>query len=50
MILVNVMYTLVYVCASMENYPGGAALTRFNNYYKNIDNGVPPLSSTQATR
>lgn len=41
MLFANSGYTLLYTYTAMENYPGGVSLTRFNNYYKNTDNGTP---------
>lgn len=46
MLLGNLGYTLVYTYGSMENYPGGASIVRFNGYYKNVGNGMPSPSST----
>ena len=46
MLFANLVGTLLYTYVSMENYPGGASLARFNEYYKNVDNGIPSYSST----
>lgn len=50
MLFINMLYTLAYTYASAENYPGGAALARFNEYYKDVDNGMPSYSSTRVAR
>ena len=44
MLFANSVGTLLYTHVSMENYPGGASIVRFNKYYKNIDNGIPSNS------
>ena len=41
MLFANSVGTLLYTYVSMENYPGGASLVRLNEYYKNVDNGIP---------
>ena len=48
MLLANSVCTLVYTYGSMENYPGGASLARFDEYCKSVDNGIPSHSSTQS--
>ena len=45
MLFANLGYTLVYTYGSMENYPGGAALVRFNERYKSSYNGILSHSS-----
>ena len=45
MLFANSVGTLLYTYVSMENYPGGASLVRFNEYYKNVDNGIHSHSS-----
>jgi len=49
MLFANSAGTLLYTYVSMENYPGGAALVRFNEYYKNLDNGIPSDYPTEIT-
>jgi len=43
MLFANSVYTLIYTYGSMENYPGGASLVRFNEHYKDVDNGISPI-------
>jgi len=37
MIFANLAGTALYTYVSMENYPGGASLVRFNEHYKTVD-------------
>ena len=43
MIFANFTGTVLYTYVSMDNYPGGTSLVRFNEYYKTLDNGMPSI-------
>lgn len=47
MLFANSVGTILYAYVSMENYPGGASLVRFNEHYKNVDDGMPSDYSTK---
>ena len=43
MTFANFASTVLYTYVSTGNYPGGASLVRFNEHYKTVDNGTPPI-------
>ncbi|KAF9649276.1 alpha-1,6-mannosyltransferase subunit [Thelephora ganbajun] len=48
MLFANSLCALIYTYGSMENYPGGVSLARFNEYYKNVDNVHVHISNLAA--
>ncbi|KAF9778964.1 glycosyltransferase family 22 protein [Thelephora terrestris] len=48
MLFANSGYTLFYTHTSLGNYPGGVALVRFNEYYKDVDNVHVHISNLAA--